>query len=209
MASGTTNIFDLPQSNQNIQFNITDNIAGQDTKLNPVNNQLNSIPINSGVALDQTTINQIVSGIQQASVTGATQLQSRDIPIHKTQQLDSQVQQEYIPPSNNKKFIEEDEDIEENNFREKINKTKNYLNMFENTHNEIQMAVLLSIFYFLLQLPYIKKLLITYIPILFFKDGNINIYGNLFMSIIFGIVYYILSLFLHVNDREEDIHYSD
>ena len=201
MASGTTNIFDLPQSNQNIQFSITDNIAGQDTKLNPVNTPINSIPTNT---LDQTTINQLVSGIQQASVSGATQLQSRDLPIHKTQQLDCQIQQEYIPPSNNKKFIEEDEDIEENNFRD--NKSKNYLYIFENTNNEIQMAVLLSIFYFLLQLPYIKKLLITYIPILFFKDGNINIYGNLFMSILFGIVYYILSLFI---GREEDKHYSD
>ena len=201
MASGTTNIFDLPQSNQNIQFSITDNIAGQDTKLNPVNTPINSIPTNT---LDQTTINQLVSGIQQASVSGATQLQSRDLPIHKTQQLDCQIQQEYIPPSNNKKFIEEDEDIEENNFRD--NKSKNYLYMFDNTCNEIQMAVLLSIFYFLLQLPYIKKLLITYIPILFFKDGNINIYGNLFMSILFGIVYYILSLFI---GREEDKHYSD
>jgi len=200
MASGTTNIFDLPSTNQNIQFNVTDNIAGQDTKLNPVN---------SGVTLDQTTINQIVSGIQQASITGATQLQSRDIPIHKTQQLDSQVQQEYIPPPNNKNFVEQEEDIEENSFRENIHKAKNYLFMFENTYNEIQMAVLLSIFYFLLQLPYIKKLLITYIPILFFKDGNINIYGNLFMSILFGVAYYILSLFIHVNEREGEILYSD
>ena len=200
MASGTTNIFDLPPTNQNIQFSVTDNIAGQDTKLNPVN---------TGVTLDQTTINQIVSGIQQASVTGATQLQSRDIPTHKTQQLDNQVQQEYIPPPNNTNFIEEEEDIEENSFRENIHKAKNYLYMFENTYNEIQMAVLLSIFYFLLQLPYIKKLLITYIPILFFKDGNINIYGNLFMSIIFGVAYYILSLFIHVNEREGEILYSD
>jgi|694.fasta_scaffold90751_3 hypothetical protein len=199
MASGTTNIFDLPSTNQNIQFSVTDNIAGQDTKLNPVN---------SGVTLDQTTINQIVSGIQQASVTGATQLQSRDIPTHKTQQLDNQVQQEYIPPPNNTNFVEE-EDIEENNFRENLHKAKNYLYLFENTYNEIQMAVLLSIFYFLLQLPYIKKLLITYIPILFFKDGNINIYGNLFMSILFGIAYYVLSLFIHVNEREGEILYSD
>jgi hypothetical protein len=199
MASGTTNIFDLPSTNQNIQFSVTDNIAGQDTKLNPVN---------SGVTLDQTTINQIVSGIQQASVTGATQLQSRDIPTHKTQQLDNQVQQEYIPPPNNTNFVEE-EDIEENNFRENLHKAKNYLYLFENTYNEIQMAVLLSIFYFLLQLPYIKKLLITYIPILFFKDGNINIYGNLFMSILFGVAYYILSLFIHVNEREGEILYSD
>jgi len=203
MASGTTNIFDLPQSNQNIQFSVTDNIAGQDTKLNPIiSNQINS-------ALDQTTINQLVSGIQQASITGVTQLPSRDIPINKSQQLDNQVQQEYIPPPSNKHFVEEEEDIEENDFRGNIHKAKNYLYMFENTYNELHMAILLSIFYFLLQLPYIKKILLTYVPVLFFKDGNINIYGNLFMSIFFGIAYYILSLFIHVNEQEGEILYSE
>jgi hypothetical protein len=201
MASTTTNIFDLPTtSNQNVQFNITDNIAGQDTKLNnPISN----------VSLDQTTINQLVSGIQQASITGATQLQSRDIPINKTQQLDSQVQQEYIPQSNNNNFIEEEEDVEENNFRENIHKAKSYLCMFENTYNELQMSVLLAMVYFLLQLPYVKKLLITYVPILFFRDGNMNIYGNLFMSILFGIIYYVLSLFVHINEKEGEILYSE
>jgi len=196
MASGTTNIFDLPQSNQNIQFSVTDNIAGQDTKMNAMpQNTMNPIQ----QALDQTTINQLVSGIQQASVTGATQLPSRDIPIHKSQQLDNQVQQEYIPPPNNTNFVEEEEEYEENNFRK--NKRTNYLYMFENTQYELQMAILLSIFYFLLQLPYIKKLLLTYIPTLFFKDGNINIYGNLFLSILFGLVYYALSLFI---EKEEN-----
>jgi hypothetical protein len=196
MASGTTNIFDLPQSNQNIQFSVTDNIAGQDTKMNAMpQNTMNPIQ----QALDQTTINQLVSGIQQASVTGATQLPSRDIPIHKSQQLDNQVQQEYIPPPNNTNFVEEEEEYEENNFRK--NKKTNYLYMFENTQYELQMAILLSIFYFLLQLPYIKKLLLTYIPTLFFKDGNINIYGNLFLSILFGLVYYALSLFI---EKEEN-----
>ena len=102
---------------------------------------------------------------------------------------------------------QEDEDNEEHNFRD--NKSKNYLYMFENTYNELHMAILLSIFYFLLQLPYIKKILLTYVPVLFFKDGNINIYGNLFMSIFFGIAYYILSLFIHVNEQEGEILYSE
>ena len=170
-------------------------------------NAINTNPVNP--SLDQTTINQIVSGIQQASITGVTQLPSRDIPIHKSQQLDNQVQQEYIPPPSNKNFVEEEEEEEENSFRENIHKAKNYLYIFENTYNEIQMSILLSIFYFLLQLPYIKKLLLTYVPILFFKDGNMNIYGNLFMSIFFGVVYYILSLFIHVNEKEGEILYSD
>jgi hypothetical protein len=73
-----------------------------------------------------TTINQLVSGIQQASITGAT----------------------HIPQSNNNNFIEE-EDVEENNFRENIHKAKSYLCMFENTYNELQMSVLLAMVYFI------------------------------------------------------------
>ena len=51
------------------------------------------------LSLDQTTINQIVSGIQKASISGATQLPSRDIPMTTTGlSNDPQVQPNYVPP---------------------------------------------------------------------------------------------------------------
>jgi len=48
----------------------------------------------------------------------------------------------------------------------------------------------LSILYFLFQLPVVKKQLFTYMPILFSKDGNMNIHGFIATSILFGFSFY-------------------
>ena len=178
-----TSIFELP-TDTNVKFNITDNIVGENTKLS-----------SSESSLDPSIMNELVTGIQQARINGATNLQSRDIPINTTQYLDEQVQQEYIPSSNIKNdFIEEEERKSNSIFN--YNNTKKYL--LENNFNEWQIAILLSLIYFLFQLPFIRVLLTTYIPMFFFKDGNINIYGNIFMSLTFGLIYYLLALLLNL-----------
>lgn len=179
-----TSIFELP-TDTNVKFNITDNIVGENTKLS-----------SSESSLDPSIMNELVTGIQQARINGATNLQSRDIPINKTQYLDEQVQQEYIPSSSKNDFIEEeDEEERKSNSIFDYNNTKKYI--LENNFNECQLAIILSLIYFLFQLPFIRVLLNTYIPALFFKDGNINIYGNIFMSLTFGLIYYILALLLN------------
>ena len=74
MSSDTTNIYDLP----------TDPASGGNINIKAIESNLNvqqqQLPTN--VTLDQTTISQIVSGLQQASINGATKLPSRDIPIN-------------------------------------------------------------------------------------------------------------------------------
>ena len=180
MANGTTPIFDLPNDSvNNINFKIND-----------------SIPSGGGVSLDQTTINQIVSGIQQARSNGATQLQSRDIPMNQMQNIDEQVQQEYIPSANiTQDFIQEEEEEEETD--------SSYLNyekvkqLLKHNPSELQTSLILSMIYFLLQLPFIKSLLLKYVPSFYFQDGNMNIYGNVFMSVLFGIIYYLLKILLY------------
>jgi hypothetical protein len=91
--SDTSNIFDLPTDpaggGNNIKISATESVHSSSQ------NQVQQ----GHVSLDQTTINQIVSGLQQASVTGATQLPSRDIPQNTTSiTQDPQVQPNYIPP---------------------------------------------------------------------------------------------------------------
>ena len=76
MSSDTTSIMDLP-TDPTGGGSIGGNISLSANESNVCNQ--NSVAPN-GVSLDQTTINQIVSGLQQASSTGATQLASRDIP---------------------------------------------------------------------------------------------------------------------------------
>lgn len=190
----TTNIMDLPiGSNSTIQ---QPNIAYtvDDIPPKPMDTKLAS----NGVSLDKNTIDQIVSGLQQASVTGATQLQSRDIPINKVQFIDEQVQQEYIPHSNIKKdFVEdEDEDEDEEDIIKNTNRRQSMFSQFENMYSSIQMPIFISILYFLFQLPFIKSFLFQNIPFLYFKDGNMNIYGQIFMSVLFGVVYYLASMLL-------------
>jgi len=179
--SDSTSILDLPTdpvcgNGSQIKNNISLNIS-EKQQLNENNN-----------GLDQSTINQLMSGLQQANSTGATQLPSRDIPQNTeifTQ--DQQIQPNYIPQhKNHEDYIQ---NYETNTLI--IPTVKN--DTLDDMYNELQIPILLAVLYFLFQLPIFKMYLFRYLPILFLKDGNLNINGYLFTSIIFSLLYYLLS----------------
>jgi hypothetical protein len=154
-----------------------------------------------GIALDQTTISQIVSGIQQASVAGATLLPSRDIPMNASGITHDAAgnQPNYIPPPTSVNYIPSpsqtnQEIIDEYQKREKS------ANTVDNIYNEIQIPILLALLYFIFQLPIVRKYLLQYLPFLFSTDGNINFNGYVFTSALFGATYYFLNkLMFHFN----------
>ena len=155
-------------------------------------NENQGIGSGSGVTLDQSTINQIVSGLQQASTSGATQLQSRDIPRNTENIMhDPQIQPNFIPHANNQDYIQENEDNDD--IIQNYNSNAKYGDSLDSLYEEIQIPLLISILYFLFQLPIFKRYLYRFFPVLFLKDGNINIYGYLFTSTFFGILYYFIS----------------
>lgn len=186
-SSDTTSIMDLPTdpaNGGNISMVVNEKFA-------PPSSSPSS---SSSVTLDQTTINQIVNGLQQASSAGLTQLQSRDIPM-TTQTLtqDPQIQPNYIPPpsnESNRDYIEEYESNEE--MIQSYNKSAGYSTYVDEMYDELQIPLLISVLFFLFQLPFFKKMLNQYFPVLFFRDGNINIYGYVFISVLFGFLYYAL-----------------
>lgn len=191
--SDTTSILDLPTDpvgGGNVSNNINLNASEINQKREP-NNNLPSQPL----SLDQTTINQIVNGLQQASATGATQLPSRDIPMMTNNiTQDPHIQPNYIPPpnqQNNQDYIKNYDTNED--IINSYNKNQNRNNSLDEMYNEIQTPLLLAVLYFLLQLPFFKKQLYTYFPVLFNLDGNYNIYGYLFSSILFGMLFYLLT----------------
>jgi len=178
--SESTNILDLPTDpvgNAN-----TNGITLSATEPSP---QL------AGLSLDQSTINQIVNGLQQASANGATQLPSRDIPM-MTSGLsnDPQVRPNYVPPPppQNSDYIQNYE--QSSDMINTYNKQMQNSNSLDDMYNEIQTPLLLAVLYFLFQLPFVRKLLYTYIPFLFSNDGNLNMNGYLFTSVLFGLVFY-------------------
>jgi hypothetical protein len=153
--------------------------------------QMSQIPaaMGAGLSLDQSTISQIVNGLQQASLAGATTLPSRDIPLH-TEQLtqDAQVQPNYIPPPQMRDYINETDDDINNYYRnEKME------NSLDSVYDELQAPLLLAVLYFLFQLPFFKKTIYKYLPFLCHGDGNYNFNGLIFVCGLFGFIYYSLS----------------
>jgi hypothetical protein len=172
----TTSINDLPtdpSAGGSIGGNIPDNVSSNGKQM----------------SLDQTTISQIVNGLQQATLSGATQLPSRDIPLN-TEQLthDSHVQPNFIPPPKTSDYINDTDDDIQNYY-----KTENINNSLDSLYDEIQTPLLLVVLYFIFQLPIFKKTIFKYISFLCNADGNYNINGLLFTCILFGLIYYLLS----------------
>ena len=194
--SNTTNIFDLPVDPaggsggrgpvQNVALNVNEVRQAPQASSNP------GAP--PPTALDQETINHIVNGIQQASHSGATQLPSRDMPnttSHIAQ--DVQIQPNYVPPpqQHQRDYIQYAEDNHE--IEDEYYDTKRRNASLDSMYDELQTPLLLAVLFFLFQLPFFKKYLFAYLPMLFLNDGNYNIYGFVFMSIFFAAVYYLLS----------------
>ena len=180
----TTNINDLPTDPAN-----GGSIGGN---ISIVTNEASAPVQSTSVSLDQSTISQIVNGLQQASSSGMTTLQSRDIP-RTTDAIvqDPQIQPNYIPPVKEEDYIKDYTDTED--IVSGYKRQENYNNHLDNLYNEIQIPLMIGILYFLFQLPIFKKYLFKYFPILFFKDGNVNIYGYLFTSVLFALFYYLIS----------------
>jgi hypothetical protein len=186
--SDSTSILDLPTDpvgggniSNNISMSSTENVgqqSGQST---------------TGLSLDQSTISQIVSGLQQASITGVTKLPSRDIPMTTTgHSTDPQIQPNYVPqPQNPVDYIKNYE--QSSDMIDEYNKGTRQQNSLDDMYNEIQTPLLLAVLYFLFQLPFFRKFLFSYFPILFSNDGNFNINGFIFSSILFGMLFYTLN----------------
>ena len=192
--SDSTNILDLPTDpvgggniSNNISLNASENVVIQGSNQNQQGQQ------NQGLSLDQTTISQIVSGLQQATISGATQLPSRDIPMNTTgHSNDPQIQPNYVlPPQNNIDYIKNYEQTSD--MINEYNKNARHHDSLDDMYNEIQTPLLLAVLYFLFQLPFFRKFLFQYFPALFSNDGNFNINGFLFTSVLFGLLFYSLN----------------
>jgi hypothetical protein len=183
MSSDSTSILDLPMdpvTNGNISLNAVEN-----TPQMQMQGGANSL------SLDQGTINQIVNSLQQASINGATQLSSRDIPMTTTgHSNDPEVRPNYIPPPppQNMDYIQNYEQA--NDMVNNHGKIVQNNNSLDDIYNEIQTPLLIGVLYFLFQLPFFRKFLFTYFPVLFSSDGNFNINGFLFTSALFGLLFY-------------------
>ena len=193
MSGDSTSILDLPTDpvgGGNITLNASENVVQKQMQMPNQGSNQGQTP---NFSLDQTTISQIVSGLQQAAVAGATQLPSRDIPMNTSgHSNDAQVQPNYVPMHEREAdYIKDYEQTSD--MIDSYNRNANRGNSLDEMYNEIQTPLLLAVLYFLFQLPFFRRFLFSYFPILFSNDGNFNINGFLFSSVLFGMLFYLLN----------------
>jgi len=136
--------------------------------------------------------NELISQIQKAAANGTTALPSRDIPIDPVKVAnDNQTQPNYIPPPQvEENYIKNNETpqqiIEENN------KKMIAANLYDTLFNEMKLPTIIALLFFLFQLPAVKKHSKNMFPYLFKDDGNPNLYGYIFNSVMFASMVYVL-----------------
>ena len=192
----TTSIDDLP----------TDPAAGNNNNIVLQKSEIPSQPVNttysptidvsapdkSPYTGDPKIMNELISGVQRASMTGMTTLPSRDIP-RNTQIItnDEQVQPNYVPKPQ-KDYIQAHDNSLEKIMQQNM-KDKNKMDSLESLYEEFQSPIILAMLYFIFQLPVVRKHMMRYLPGFFKQDGNANLSGLVFNSVIFAFIYYVLT----------------
>jgi hypothetical protein len=190
MNIGTTSIDSLPlspQTGDNIRMDTFEQNIQIDNPIQALQQDRDNDP-----AIRQKNINQFVTGIQQASAAGLTELPSRDIPRNQQHiAQDIQIKPNHIPrEENHVDYIHEyqsNEQIIRAQRQHQENKSR-----FDIIFDEVQGPIMLGILYFIFQLPVIQKQMCKLIPSLFGSDGHPNLSGYIFTSSIFASVYYFL-----------------
>lgn len=211
--SDTTNLADLPSDpslggGQNVVLQTTDKPTTYDPNVgissanasananasvsvsgstNPNSNSNND----SSEIQEQKMMNELISGIQQASANGGTGLPSRDIPTNTVHFADDQVKPNYVPQQEQSDYIH-NTDTEQDILSRRM-KNQNSRDSLEILYDEFQIPIIIGLLYFIFQLPIVKSKVLAILPSLFNKDGNPNLTGYIINSLFFGIAYYIIS----------------
>ena len=179
----TTSIIDLPTYQPQLQ---------------PMPDNMNNM--NNNNTIDENQIRQIVSGIQDASLHGATRLNSVDFPNEHVERItDNTITPNYIPPPPtnngvNPDYIKDGVDIPTiiSNQTYKIQNKQ----LLDHIYDELQMPLIVSVLFFMCQLPSFKRYLYNNLKIFHYADGSMNLIGNVSFSILFGVLYYIVNLII-------------
>ena len=187
----TTNLADLPSDphagggSENVVLHTNERTS----QYNPAVEASNQPPT-SGID-EQKLMNEFVSGIQQASASGATSLPSRDIPQNTVHFADVEVKPNFVPQNEQQDYIQ-NTDTEQEILARRMNKQSSR-DSLEILYDEFQIPIIIGLLYFIFQLPVVRGKCLSLLPSLYNKDGNPNLTGYILNSSFFGISYYVIS----------------
>lgn len=202
MTENTTNINELLE---NITMETNEVINQNNTNYNPndvnnnVNNNVNNDINNNVNGNTQNEMNKFITGLQEANVSGITSIPQRDVPTntsHITQ--DETIVPNYIPEEKENNFTKTDLNLINEQLDTRYKKMQSNDKIFDNIIEEIQLPILISLLFFIFQLPTTKTFLYNNFPSFYFNDGNYNIKGLILISSIFGTLYYLLNKIINI-----------
>jgi len=198
----TTNINELPLTNEE---KITHDINSSYTQQQTDNNKyhLNNVDISGqNKIMNENTMNELVDGIQKASLFGATELPSRDFP-QNTQNFnnDPYKNTNYIPPTSIRNYAEDElKDIQKEQIINNYNKINNFYSKINYFYDNIRIPLIAVLLYFIFQMNCFKSTLYKYVIHLFDKDGNYNLTGLIITSILYGVILHIILCIIKDNN---------
>ena len=134
-------------------------------------------------------VNEFIGGLQRATASGMTALPIRDVPRNTESVVsDEQTMPNYVPKAPHDYIREHHENTQ--SFLQHHERSTNRGESIDVVYETLQVPILLAILYFTFQLPVMRKYLLMYLPSIFNKDGNHNLSGLLFISILFSCTYY-------------------
>lgn len=128
------------------------------------------------------------------------QLPSRDIPMDQGQYThDEQIQANYIPPipdsaKKTTEYVKQYEEATERRIQkheeEKVKQSK-----FDTLVEEGQIPILIAVLFFIFHMPVVDTLIFKHLSFLSLQtmDGQFNVYGLLFKSILFAGCFYVMT----------------
>ena len=141
-------------------------------------------------------VNEFVTGLQRATASGMTTLPIRDVPRNTESVVsDEQTMPNYVPKAPHDYIREHHENTQ--SFLQHNERLTNRGESSDVVYETLQVPILLAILYFTFQLPVMRKYLLMYLPSIFNKDGNHNLSGLLFISILFSFTYYGINFILN------------
>jgi hypothetical protein len=184
------NELSIEKSKEPVTLNIKEKNGNKIASDTPYNAPATSPPSNQPAAeLSKDSINQIIEGLQHASNTGSTMLQSRDIPMSMEQIThDFTARPNFVPsPSAEKINYIQDEETMDTLIKQKREEKNDQMEYF---YDEVQTPLLVMIMFFVFQLPIFKKSMVNNFQAFFLRNGNYNLKGMVFTTMLFGGTYY-------------------
>lgn len=173
-----------PSQNQQQQYVNQQNQQVNAQNTNPSQNQVQG--------LNDMEMNMMMQAIRKPNTT---QLPSRDISMSQTQQtLDIQSHPNFVPeqmkntPSKSVRFVEEHQE-QLHNTELQHQKERNITTIFETILDQIHIPIILSILYFIFQLPFFNERLFKQMPFLFVKEHRLSLYGIIIKAVLFSCSY--------------------